>query len=236
MKFHGIKKVSLIDYPQKISCTLFTNGCNLRCPFCHNPELVQKQSKPLETIDSEQFIEFLKTRKRKLDGVVITGGEPLIHTDKLSEVLLQIKKLGFLVKIDTNGTLPTQLKQLITEELVDFVAMDFKTTPSEYDRMKPQIANASKKVLESLRVIKSANIDYEIRTTIVPTLHNQQNISEVAQTLRGIEKYVLQNFVPKETLDPDFSSIQSFTHKELLKFKDICKKYIKHVEIRDNSE
>jgi pyruvate formate lyase activating enzyme len=235
MTFHGIKKVSLIDYPEKIACTLFTKGCNLRCPFCHNPELVNPGKKDLKTIRQKQLLDFLKMRKKKLDGIVITGGEPLMHGEDLLELLYLVKQMGFKVKVDTNGTYPEMVEQLLKDELADYIAMDFKTSAKNYCKMKP--VNNKKvypKVLQSLETLRHSSIDYEIRTTVVPTLHDEAVIEDMAEVLKGSQRFVIQNFVPAQTLDPKFEKIKSFKEEELKSFKQIYHKYIKDVQIRLN--
>ncbi len=235
MTFYGIKKVSLIDYPEKISCTLFTKGCNLRCPFCHNPELVNPGKKDLKTISQKQLLDFLKMRKRKLDGIVITGGEPLMHGENLLELLYLVKQMGFKVKVDTNGTYPDMLVELLQRELADFVAMDFKTSSKNYHKMKPVNENkVYPKVLKSLDTLRHSTIDYEIRTTVVPTLHDEAVIKDIAKVLEGSQKFVLQNFVPTRTLNPEFEKLESFNQEEMKSFRQICKEYIKDVQIRLN--
>jgi pyruvate formate lyase activating enzyme len=234
MIFTGIKKVSLIDYPKHIACTLFTSGCNLRCPFCHNPELVENSGKKLHTISQEKILKFLNTRKRKLDGIVVTGGEPLIHADKLNSFFKEVHKKGFLIKLDTNGTYPAKLATMLKNNLIDYIAMDFKTTPDKYDQMDPQIPDVYQKVKSTLDIIKSFDIEYEIRTTVVPKLHDKEDIKQIAKNLKNIKRYVLQNFVPNKTLNPKFQQSTSFTTDELEEFKKICEEYIKDVSIRDN--
>jgi pyruvate formate lyase activating enzyme len=244
MQFSGIKKVSLIDYPNQIAATLFTSGCNLRCPFCHNPELVntsnsKKNSQSPESTSNRKFsdkklLKFLKTRKNKLDGVVVTGGEPLIHHRELISLFEEIHKMGFLIKLDTNGTFPPPLSEMIDKKLVDFIALDYKTSQANYRKMKPQIENVVTKVKDSLDIIKKSNVKYEIRTTVVPNIHSIEEIKKIAKDLEGIDKYVIQNFVPTQTLDPSYQKLPSFSQKELKELKKICEKYIENVEIRDN--
>lgn len=233
MVFHGFKKVTLIDYPDKIACTLFTYGCNLRCPYCHNPELVIYESDHSDTITDQEIIYFLQNRQEKLDGVVFTGGEPLIHTKELIPLLNKIKKLGFLIKIDTNGTFPAQLKSLIDDNLVQFVAMDFKCGPKKYPSLGAD-KDAFNKIRQTLKLLVNSGVDYEIRTTVVPGLHDEAEMEEMMNYLTSVKKYVIQNFVPNGTIDPTYKKIESFDHKTLKKFQKIAERTILKVEVRND--
>ena len=159
MNFYGFKKTTLIDFPGKIACTVFTHGCNFRCPFCHNPELVTGKPKRSEAVSEKEILQFLGKRKGRLDGIVFTGGEPLLHTDMLIPLLRKIKALGFLVKIDTNGTFPEDLEMLAAKKLVDFIAMDFKTQPERYSAMGASTQDIEK-VLMSLEFLSSHTLQH----------------------------------------------------------------------------
>jgi len=233
MIFHGFKKVTLIDYPDKIACTLFTYGCNLRCPYCHNPELVINEPGKSDTITDQSVIYFLQNRQEKLDGVVFTGGEPLIHTRKLIPLLKKIKQLRFFIKIDTNGTFPSELKSLIDQDLVQFVAMDFKCSPEKYPDLGASKDDFSK-IEQSLDLLTSSHVDYEIRTTVVPGIHDDHEIKEMMKYLKSVKKYVIQNFVPNGTLDPSYKDKKGFDHKQLTAFQKIAEKTIPEVEIRND--
>ncbi|MDD3661664.1 MAG: anaerobic ribonucleoside-triphosphate reductase activating protein, partial [Candidatus Dojkabacteria bacterium] len=218
----GLKKVTLIDYPEKIACTIFTHGCNLRCPFCHNPELVIDPVPTTNTLASDELVSFLKTRNGKLEGVVITGGEPLIHAKKLLPLLETIKALGFSIKIDTNGTFPSWLKVLIGQKLIDYIAMDFKTAPAEYDSVGASMEQLDS-ILESLAIIIHSDIPYEIRTTLVPGMHTLSTVANMMSNVSRANRFVLQNFVPSKTIDDAYRKRKSFSPKQMAEFLKIAK-------------
>jgi len=226
MLIGGLQKLTLIDYPGKISCTVFTIGCNFDCAFCHNPELVDSNKiKNQPIIPEEVFFEFLGTRQGILEGVCITGGEPTLHQD-LPEFIKKIKNLGFAVKLDTNGSNPDILENLIKEKLLDYIAMDVKAP------LKSQISNLKSQILESIKIIKNSRIDYEFRTTVVPSLHSKEDIMQIAQELSPAKKYFLQQFYPSKTLDPDFQKEKSYPIEELKELCQTIKPYFEHCELR----
>lgn len=185
----GFDKLTLLNYPEKIACTIFTKGCNFKCPFCHNSSLISLDK---ENDKYKEVISYLKKRKGILDGVCITGGEPLIHKS-IKNLIKEIKEMGFLVKLDTNGSNPTMLKELIDEKLIDYVAMDIKNTFDKYESTigcKTNIDNIKK----SIDVIESSNIDYEFRTTIVKELHTFDDIKGIVNMLDKNSRYYIQNF------------------------------------------
>lgn len=229
MDIAGIQKTSLIDYPGKIAAVVFTSGCNFYCHFCHNPELVNPKLKFSEIPEKEVF-DFLKKRKNILDGVVITGGEPTMHSD-LPEFIKKIRKLGFLVKLDTNGTNPKTLKALIASKLIDYIAMDIKGSVDKYDKIIGVKVN-KKDILESIKIIKNSKIDYEFRTTIVPTLHEKADFTKIGKMINNAKKYYLQQFRPEKTLDPKFAQITPFSAGDLQEFARIMNKYVKYAGIR----
>ncbi|MFA5368626.1 MAG: anaerobic ribonucleoside-triphosphate reductase activating protein [Candidatus Paceibacterota bacterium] len=199
----GLQKVTLVDYPAKVACTVFLSGCNFRCPFCYSQELVLPEFiKNHPQINEEQFFSFLKERKGLIDGCVVCGGEPTINPE-LPKFLKKIKELGFAVKLDTNGSNPEMLKKIINEKLVDYIAMDIKA-PLREDKYS-QVNGASlsiKKIKDSIDLIKNSGIDYEFRSTIVPGLHSKEDIIEMANDITPAEKYFLQQFRnEKETID-----------------------------------
>lgn len=194
MLIGGLQKNSLIDYPEKIACIVFLTGCNFRCRFCHNPELVlPKLIKKQPHIKEYIFFNFLKSRKKLLDGIVITGGEPTIHSG-LSGFLKKIKKLGFLIKLDTNGTSPEVLKDLINAELIDYIAMDVKSSlnKEKYSQIVGMVVNI-KNIKKSIEIIKNSKIEHEFRTTVVPSIHTPKDIIEIVKFVTP-SKYFLQNF------------------------------------------
>ena len=185
----GFDKLTLLNYPDKVACTIFTKGCNFKCPFCHNSSLISLDK---ENDKYKEVISYLNKRKGILDGVCITGGEPLIHKST-KELIKEIKDMGFLVKLDTNGSNPNALKELIDENLIDYVAMDIKNTFDKYEMTigcKTNIDN----IKMSIDVIESSNIDYEFRTTIVKELHTFDDIKGIVNMLDKKSKYYIQNF------------------------------------------
>ena len=210
----GLQKTTLIDYPGKIACTVFLAVCNFRCPWCYSRELVlpleiAKQSR----ISEKEFLDFLRARKGKLEGVVICGGEPTVNKD-LPQFIQKIKNLGYFVKLDTNGSNPEMLKDLVNTKLVDYVAMDIKAFSSSQtylgvfvEGLKIQDIERSVDFLKNLPVGRQGETDFEFRTTVVPGVHQKQDFVEIAKWIGGHEvKYYLQNFVAQKTIDPEFSA------------------------------
>ena len=196
-KLFGIQKVSLLDYPGKVATTLFTGGCNFRCPFCHNSDLVYLSENTSE-LSMTQIMEYLKKRSNVLDGVCVSGGEPLMH--ELKPFLWKIKHLGYQVKLDTNGSYPSQLKELIEEGLVDYVAMDVKNGKSRYGETIGIESFDITPIIESISYLKTCGIPYEFRTTLVQEFHGEQEIKELKELLSGAKRLVLQKFEEKETV------------------------------------
>lgn len=230
MIFGGLQKVTLIDYPGKIAATLFSCKCPFRCPWCYSPELVLPQKiKNQPKIPEKYIFDFLKEKKGLLEGVVFCGGEPTVNED-LPKIIKKIKKLGYFVKLDTNGSNPKMLKELISKKLIDYVAMDVKAplVSQKYYRAVG-VKIDLKKIKESIQIIKNSNIDYEFRTTIVPSIHTKEDILEIAKEISPAKKYFLQNFRPEKTLDPSFEKIKPFPieflieiQKEISSLFEIC--------------
>jgi pyruvate formate lyase activating enzyme len=229
MIIKGLQEFTLIDYPKKVACTIFTFGCNFRCKYCHNPELVFNNGTP--EIPEEEILKFLDERKDFLDGICITGGEPTLHKD-LPEFIFKIKKFGLLVKLDTNGTNPEMLKKLTKNKLVDYVAMDIKAPLEKYEKVVGVKVN-KKKIQESVNVIRNSGLEYEFRSTILPALHSKEDLIKIGEWLKGSKKFCIQNFVPTKTLEEKFKKEKSFSSKELGEFVDILKPYFEKVEIRE---
>ncbi len=236
MQIADLQKLSLIDYPGKVACTIFLFGCNFRCGFCHNPELVLPE-KAITGYKEEEVLEFLKIRKKYLDGVCITGGEPLINSD-IIEFLDKIKRLGYNIKIDTNGSNPELLKNIIEKKLVDYIALDVKADKNNYDLVIGKSVDL-KKIEESVGLILDSGLDYEFRTTVVRGYHNQKNLKEIGEWLFKIReskprRYVIQNFIPRERklIDEKFEKIKSFENKELEEMKNAVSKYFEEVIVR----
>jgi len=199
----GLQKMTLLDFPGKIACTVFLGGCNFRCPFCHNSELFM--GKPEKLMEDEEFFQFLSTRKGLLDGVCVSGGEPTLYKN-LSEFMARIKELGFLVKLDTNGYRPEVVKQLVADGLVDYIAMDVKNSPDLYARTVGLENFDIAPIEESLRFLIDGTIDYELRTTLVAQLHDEASIQDMGQWLGSLvpgklpKKLFLQSFVDRDTV------------------------------------
>jgi pyruvate formate lyase activating enzyme len=226
--FGGLQKSSLIDYPEKISAIIFTQGCNFRCPYCHNPELIEGKGEP--TYTSDFLLNFLQTRQGKLDGVVITGGEPTLHKD-LPDFIKQVKELGFYVKLDTNGTNPEMLKQLIGEDLIDYVAMDIKAPIEKYeDIVCAQIDKNN--VQKSIEILKTSKIDYEFRTTVVKSQLTRDGFIEIGELIKGCDKYYLQKFVPTKTLNRFFINQTTYSDDEFEEILADLKKFVKNPVVR----
>lgn len=224
----GLQKSSLIDYPEQICAIVFTQGCNFRCPYCHNPELALQTERTLNSTRS--VLNFLQKRIGKLDGVVITGGEPTLQKH-LPEFIKLIKGMGFKVKLDTNGTNPEMLKRLINEKLIDYAAMDIKAPIEKYSQVTCTKVNA-KDILKSIEILKNSGIDYEFRTTVVKSQLFAEDFEKIAQMIEGCEKYYLQKFVPTKTLDPTFLDKNTYSDKNFVMIIDSLKDYIKQVELR----
>jgi len=200
----GLQKISLLDYPEHVAAIIFTQGCNFRCQFCYNPMLVwptkiakKKYNQDHTLIPENDLFNFLKARQGKLEAVVITGGEPTLHKD-LPEFIKKIKQLGFLVKLDTNGTSPEMLKKIIKAKLVDYLAMDFKAPWELYDKITGVKAPIIK-IKQSLKIIMSSGLPYEFRTTVVPGLLKLSDLEKMAKILKGADKWFLQRF--KDDID-----------------------------------
>ena len=228
MNIGGIQRLSLLDYPDKTCCTIFTVGCNYRCPFCHNASII-RNSAPENGILQEEVIEFLKRRKGLLDGVCITGGEPLLQ-DQLESFIREIKSLDFLVKLDTNGSLPRKLKQLIETGLVDYVAMDIKNSPDSYGQTIGINNYNLDLIKKSVDLLLSNIVPYEFRTTAVRQLHTSKDMLAIAQWIKGAEHYYLQNFV--DSGDVLESGLSGFSREEMQDFQELIRPIIPSVELR----
>jgi len=227
MKIKGLQKQTVIDYPKKIACTIFTFGCNFRCSYCHNPELVIDDGRP--EIKKEVILEFLKNRKGFLDGVCITGGEPTINKD-LPDFISKIKELGFLVKLDTNGSNPEMLKELIEKKLVDYIAMDIKAPLEFYENIANVKVNR-KNIQKSIDLIKKMK-EYEFRITVVPEMFDGKQAKSIGEWLKGSKRFFIQQFRGIKTLDKNFINKKAFSKEELTDFCNILKPYFETCKIR----
>jgi pyruvate formate lyase activating enzyme len=228
MIIKGLQKLTLIDYPGKVACTIFTFGCNFRCRYCHNPELVfDDGTKPIE---EGEIFKFLSERKGFLDGVCVTGGEPTLHKD-LPHFLAKIKGMGFLTKLDTNGTNPKMLKHLIDGGLLDYIAMDIKAPLEKYEKVVRVKVN-EENIKRSINLIRESGIDYEFRTTLVPELLNKDDILAIGRWLQGAKRFYIQQFRGIKTLDKNFVSKKPYSEEELEELCDILKPFVEHCRVR----
>jgi pyruvate formate lyase activating enzyme len=231
MLIGGLQKLTLIDYPGKVAAVLFTLGCNFRCPFCQNPELVDPMKmKGQPQVKEKALFDFLKSRKGLLDGICITGGEPTIQPT-LVNFIKKIKQEGFLVKLDTNGSQSKILEKLFQERLLDFIAMDIKGSPERYPKAVGKQINLEN-IFRSIDLIQASGIDYEFRTTIVPTLVNKKEIKKIGQWLKGSKVFALQQFRIEKTLDPFWQKIEPYSEKELRELTEVARPYFQEVELR----
>ncbi len=223
MRIGGFQKFSLIDYPKKVAAVIFTQGCDFRCPFCHNADLVIPE-KFLPPMDEEGIFQFLAKRQGQLTGVVVTGGEPTIHSD-LPDFLKRIKALGYCVKLDTNGNNPQALKKLIQESLVDYIAMDIKTSLGRYDEAAGVKVDAQH-IQESIKAIIDSGIDYHFRTTVVHKFISSKELKEISALLASAKRYLLQEFVADQSiLDKALKDERVYSEEE---FKAIQKDWEKN--------
>lgn len=197
MLIAGLNKTTLLDYPGRVAATVFAGGCNFRCPFCHNAGLVLTPSSA-ETYSEEDVFSFLSKRKNVLQGVCITGGEPTLQAD-LPEFIAKIKKLGYAVKLDTNGYKPEVLRDLLAAGLLDYVAMDIKNCLSKYE-FTTGVESDVEKIKASVELLKSSGIDYEFRTTVVKEFHSREDLLQIGQWIKGCPKYYLQQFVESDNI------------------------------------
>lgn len=233
MRISGLQKVTLLDYPEHIACTIFLGRCNLRCPFCHNMELVE-HPEHFPEITKDEIFTFLESRKGRLNGVAITGGEPLMNED-IEDLLIPIKNMGYSIKLDTNGFFPDILKKIIDDKLIDMVAMDIKSGSTNYlkvagiDTDKENVG-LPVKVKTSIDLIMNSGLNYEFRTTCVKGLHTESDFIEIKDIIKGAKKYFLQDY--KAAPDMTDLPFESFAKEELEKYKDIVKDSIEYVDIR----
>ena len=212
MRIGGLQKVSLIDYPGQIGAVVFTQGCNFRCPYCHNPDLADPSLYGAPQ-DPGEVLQFLDRRRGKLDAVTVTGGEPTLQED-LPAFLHELRQMGYLVKLDTNGSLPQVLKSLIEAGDMDFIAMDMKAPLERYASVTRSGVDL-RLIRESIDIILASGIDHEFRTTILPVLHRPDDVRAIARQIEGAQSYVLQTFVPARTLDPAFMAEVPFSAAEM---------------------
>jgi len=237
MKIGGLQKFSLLDYPGHLAAIVFIEGCNFRCPFCYNPMLVWPRvsklpyQKDRPQISKDDLFVFLKKRKGKLEAVVITGGEPTMSKD-LPQLIKKIKDMGYLIKLDTNGTNPDMLALLIKNNLFDYVAMDIKASENKYSQATGVRADLSR-IKKSIKILIDGNLAYEFRTTVVPGLIDKDDIKKMGEMIRGAEKWYIQQFQNNtELVDQSFKKTKPYSRKELKKMVDLGKKYVRQCFLR----
>ncbi|RAK11838.1 pyruvate formate lyase activating enzyme [Halanaerobium saccharolyticum] len=228
----GLQKTSVIDFPDQISAVVFTQGCNFYCPYCHNSQLIPlKLPSGKELMPESYFFGFLEQRQNLLDGVTITGGEPLLQSD-LKDFLFKIKNdYNLLIKLDTNGSSSSKLQKLMEADLIDYLAVDLKFSWPNYKQLAP--AGLISEIKRSVELIINSDVDYEFRTTVVPGLHDIEEIEKIAIQIKGAEKYFIQNFRPVNTLDPGLTNRRSFAPSKLEQFRLTAEKHLNNVQIRD---
>ena len=230
MRLGGLQKLTLLDFPEHVACTVFTLGCNFRCPYCHNSSLVIPGREHVEgEITEEEFFKFLGKRKGLLDGVAVTGGEPCLHKD-LPDFLSRIRDLGFAVKLDTNGNHPGILRQVLDRKLADYVAMDIKNRPEKYAVTIGLKSFDMAGVRESISLLMEGGADYEFRTTVVREFHEAEDFEEIGSMIRGAKAYYLQCFTDRDTVP--FGGLHAPSRQELETFAAIASKYVEKAFVR----
>ena len=227
MKIHGLAKMTLLDFPGRVACTVFLGACDFRCPYCHNFELVDGSAPPV--MDEEDLFSFLEKRKGLLDGVAVTGGEPCLNKD-LPALLRRIRQMGYMTKLDTNGNHPDMLKKLLDEDLLDYVAMDIKNSPEKYAMTigKDKIDLAP--IRESISLIMGSKIDYEFRTTVVDEFHKISDFEEIGAMIEGAKRYFIQPFTDRDTVP--FGNLHAPGKADLEAYLALVRRYVPNAELR----
>ncbi|MTI61156.1 MAG: anaerobic ribonucleoside-triphosphate reductase activating protein [Firmicutes bacterium] len=232
MKISGIQKTSLIDYPGYISTIIFTQGCNYRCPYCHNPSLIAADSNEESYLSVNKVMSFLKKRKGLIDALSITGGEPTIQAD-LKEFITEIRTLGLKIKLDTNGSKPGILETLIQAGILDYIAMDIKSSLNKYPKTTGSKFDFLSSIRKSINIIQKSGLDYEFRTTVVPGFHENEDFKDIGLLIEGAEKYYIQNFKADICYNSKLMGITSFPLYKLEDFQKIIAPYVQTVYIRE---
>ena len=227
MIIHGLQKMTLLDFPGKVACTVFLGGCEFRCPFCHNADLLDMSAPGI--MNDDELLEFLKKRKGLLDGVAFTGGEPLLRKD-LPELLARVRDIGYKIKVDTNGDHPDLLKEIVQAGLADYIAMDVKNSPARYAETIGWETFDTAPVDESIQFLLSGQVMYEFRTTVVKQFHDEASFEAIAQWIDGADRYELQGFVDRDTVP--FAGLEACSREEMEHFADIVRPHVKTVELR----
>ena len=227
MKIHGLQKMTLLDFPGQVACTVFLGGCDFRCPFCHNWDILDPSTPVI--MEEDEFYKFLDKREGLLDGVAITGGEPLLRTG-MADFIKGIRSRGFLVKLDTNGNHPDRLKELVSEGLLDYVAVDVKNNKERYGETVGIPMLDISKIEETISFLLEGNVPYEFRTTVLRQFHDADSFKGIAEWIEGAEHYFIQSFVDRETVP--FSGLEAYSPEELEEFKKLVEPHVKHIDIR----
>jgi pyruvate formate lyase activating enzyme len=229
MEFGGFEKFTLIDYPTKVAAMVYTIGCPFRCPYCHNPELVNETCEV--RIDEKEILDFLDGRKGMLDALVITGGEPSMHGEKLISFMREVKSRGFLVKLDSNGVDPEFLQKVLDEKLVDYIAMDIKSPFLKYSQTVSMPVDVEA-IKRSIEIIKNSGVEYEFRTTIVKSMLSTEDIEQIGREIEGASTYYLQKFIPTKCVNPQFLKKVTYSDEEFAELTRIMEKYVSFCGIR----
>ena len=227
MKIHGLQKMTLLDYPGKVACTVFLGGCDMRCPFCHNAELIDGSAPAV--MEEEELLAFLEKRKGLLEGVAVTGGEPLLRPD-IIQLAEKIRDLGYPLKLDTNGTHPDRLREMISRGLAAYVAMDIKNSPDRYAQTAGLDMLDLGPVRESVSILMEGNTDYEFRTTTVAELHDADSFREIGKWIRGARRYFLQKFTDRDTVP--FGGFHAPTDDQMREYAGIVREFVPFVGLR----
>ena len=227
MKIHGLQKMTLLDFPGRVACTVFFGGCDMRCPYCHNAELLDGTAPAV--MDDAELLAFLKKRQGLLDGVCFTGGEPLLQKD-LPDFAAKVRELGYPVKLDTNGNHPDRLEKMIREDLVQYVAMDIKNSPERYAETAGLRQLDLAPIRESVRMLMEGKTDYEFRSTAVAELHDDESFEQIGQWIKGAKRYFLQRFTDRDTVP--FQGLHSPGKEQMEHWAEIIRPYVPAVELR----
>ena len=227
MKIHGLQKMTLLDFPGRVACTVFLGGCDFRCPFCHNFDLVNGAAPVF--MEEDDFFSFLEKRRGLIDGVAITGGEPCLRPD-LPAFMGRIRQLGYGVKLDTNGNHPALLRQILDKGLVDYVAMDIKNSPARYGRTIGLPQFDLQPVEESIRLLMQGKTDYEFRTTVVDELHSREDFEAIGPWIAGAKRYFLQAFTDRDSVP--FGNLHAPSKEKLIRCADVVRPFVPEVALR----
>lgn len=227
MKIHGLQKMTLLDFPGKVACTVFLGGCDFRCPFCHNYELADGSAKPV--MEADELLAFLEKRRGLLDGVAITGGEPCLHPG-LPELMRRMRGMGFAVKLDTNGAHPDRLNEILGEGLADYVAMDIKNSPEKYALTAGVMALDLAPVRRSVELLMAGPVDYEFRTTVVDELHEAADFETIGAWIRGARRWFMQPFADRDTVP--YGGFHAPSAEKMGKWLEIMRRYVPDSQLR----